>query len=90
MSQLDQPRSHCIADRTGPGRALIFALTVSLLCAVGLAGAGVATAGPEVGEGAPEFSLSGSDGETYTLSGLIAGGERGVVLAWFPKAFTPG
>ena len=37
---------------------------------------------------APEFSLRGSDGRTYTLSQFV--GERGVVLAWFPKAFTPG
>ena len=40
------------------------------------------------GDRAPEFSLRGSDGRTYTL--LQFAGERGVVLAWFPKAFTPG
>ena len=40
------------------------------------------------GDRAPEFSLRGSDGRTYTLSQFV--GERGVVLAWFPKAFTPG
>lgn len=41
----------------------------------------------EVGDQAPEFSLSGSDGNTHQLSDY-----RGqvVVLAWFPKAFTGG
>lgn len=37
---------------------------------------------------APEFSLVGSDGRTHTLSQYR--GKQGVVLAWFPKAFTPG
>jgi peroxiredoxin Q/BCP len=37
---------------------------------------------------APAFELAGSDGSTYTLSDYV--GKRGVVLAWFPKAFTPG
>lgn len=42
----------------------------------------------EVGAKAPPFELQGSDGELYTLSQFV--GKRGVVLAWFPKAFTPG
>ncbi len=41
-----------------------------------------------VGTRAPDFSLLGSDGETYALSRFL--GKQGVVLAWFPKAFTPG
>jgi peroxiredoxin Q/BCP len=41
-----------------------------------------------VGDPAPDFTLSGSDGKTYRLSQFV--GKRGVVLAWFPKAFTPG
>ena len=40
------------------------------------------------GAKAPDFALEGSDGKTYTLSQFV--GRRGVVLAWFPKAFTPG
>ena len=40
------------------------------------------------GDSAPDFSLVGSDGKTYALSQFA--GKRGVVLAWFPKAFTPG
>ena len=50
-----------------------------------------ATAGAEPlapGVKAPEFSLQGSDGRSYTLAHFA--GERGLVLAWFPKAFTPG
>jgi hypothetical protein len=42
-----------------------------------------------VGDPAPPFELAGSDGTTYTLEGLREW-HRGVVLAWFPKAFTPG
>jgi peroxiredoxin Q/BCP len=50
-----------------------------------------AVAGAEdlvVGSKAPPFSLMGSDGRTHTLAEHA--GKRGVVLAWFPKAFTPG
>jgi len=47
-----------------------------------------ATAEPKVGETAPDFTLHGTDGALYKLSDQV--GKRGVVLAWFPKAFTPG
>jgi len=40
------------------------------------------------GDRAPDFTLQGSDGRSYRLSNFV--GERGFVLAWFPKAFTPG
>jgi len=40
------------------------------------------------GDAAPEFSLPGSDGKTHSLSEHR--GQRAVVLAWFPKAFTGG
>ena len=49
-----------------------------------------AVAAPEVGQAAPEFELRGSDGKTYTLASIFSSGKEGVVLAWFPKAFTPG
>ncbi len=42
----------------------------------------------EVGDAAPDFSLAGSDGNTYTLSQFA--GEKPVVIAFFPKAFTGG
>jgi peroxiredoxin Q/BCP len=41
-----------------------------------------------VGAQAPPFSLLGSDGRAHSLAEHA--GQRGVVLAWFPKAFTPG
>jgi peroxiredoxin Q/BCP len=41
-----------------------------------------------IGNPAPEFELMGSDGKVHRLSDHA--GKRGVVLAWFPKAFTPG
>lgn len=40
------------------------------------------------GDAAPDFSLKGSDGKTYTLADFK--GKQAVVVAWFPKAFTAG
>ena len=40
------------------------------------------------GDWAPDFTLPGSDGKTYHLADFR--GKQAVVLAWFPKAFTPG
>jgi peroxiredoxin Q/BCP len=40
------------------------------------------------GDPAPHFKLKGSDGKTYSLSDFK--GKKPVVIAWFPKAFTPG
>jgi peroxiredoxin Q/BCP len=42
----------------------------------------------EIGDPAPDFSLSGSDGRFYRLAEFR--GKTPVVIAWFPKAFTPG
>ena len=41
----------------------------------------------KVGDKAPDFSMVGSDGKTYSLAKLKG---QTVVLAWFPKAFTGG
>jgi peroxiredoxin Q/BCP len=41
-----------------------------------------------VGAKAPPFALQSSDGRRVTLADFA--GKQGVVLAWFPKAFTPG
>jgi hypothetical protein len=50
----------------------------------------IAQAGPQAGDPAPAFSLRGSDGKTYTLESIRKSGSKGLVLAFFPKAFTPG
>ena len=50
--------------------------------------AGAAAAELKVGDKAPDFSLQGSDGKTYTLEQFK--GKSAVVVAWFPKAFTGG
>jgi peroxiredoxin Q/BCP len=60
------------------------------VCVVGLTvWAGRATAGDlQVGDPAPDFKLTASDGKTYQLSDFR--GKQAVVVAWFPKAFTQG
>src|SRR5690349_16357764 len=66
------------------GMKLMMALTVFALF-----GMGGAKAEPlKEGDTAPDFSLKGSDGKTYKLSDYK--GKKVVVLAWYPKAFTPG
>ena len=50
--------------------------------------AAAADEGPKVGDKAPDFELKGTDGKTYKLSDFR--GKKAVVLAWFPKADTPG
>ena len=42
----------------------------------------------KVGDQAPDFFLTGSDGKEHKLADYR--GKQAVVLAWFPKAFTPG
>jgi peroxiredoxin Q/BCP len=49
---------------------------------------GAAAGELQAGDRAPDFTLSASDGKTYRLSDFR--GKQVVVLAWFPKAFTPG
>jgi thioredoxin-dependent peroxiredoxin len=43
----------------------------------------------KVGDKAPDFSLVGTDGKTHKLSELNKQG-KAVILAWFPRADTPG
>ncbi len=61
------------------------------LLGLGLMLSGLATAANaelKVGDKAPAFELVGTDGKTYSLEQFK--GKQGVVLAWFPKADTPG
>ncbi len=61
---------------------------LAYLCLFALFVAGAHAAELKVGDPAPEFTLQGSDGQTYTLSQFK--GRQAVVLAWFPRAFTSG
>jgi peroxiredoxin Q/BCP len=47
-----------------------------------------AAAIPEIGLPIPDFEFRGVDDQVYRRADYV--GERGVVIAWFPKAFTPG
>ncbi len=49
---------------------------------------GLSAVALEEGDRAPDWSLPASDGNTYSLSQFI--GEKPVVIAFFPKAFTGG
>ena len=53
-----------------------------------LIGGRISRAELKVGEKAPEFSLKASDGKTYSLADFK--GKKGIIIAWFPKAFTGG
>jgi peroxiredoxin Q/BCP len=66
---------------------------VSMLLATGVLLAPLVGAAAElaVGDVAPGFEMQGSDGKTYKLEDLLSqGGSHGVVLSWFPMAFTSG
>ncbi len=52
------------------------------------AGEGEEPEGLQVGDPAPAFALPGTDGKTHRLDDYV--GDRAVVVAWFPKAFTGG
>jgi peroxiredoxin Q/BCP len=43
---------------------------------------------PKVGDMAPDYSMQGSDGKTYSAKDFV--GKQAVIIAWFPKAFTGG
>lgn len=62
-------------------------LTLAALLAAVTLGSQFAAA-LEVGDKAPDFSLQASDGKTYSLTQFL--GEKPVVIAFFPKAFTGG
>ena len=69
--------------------------TLGLLAALFALGtftaASPALAAPQVGQTAPGFAFEGP-GQRYVLSDFVGEGARreGIVVAWFPKAFTPG
>jgi thioredoxin-dependent peroxiredoxin len=65
----------------------VLRLVSGVLVAVGMLASPAAAQDLKVGDQAPDFTLPGTDGKTYTLSQLKG---HWVVLAWFPKAFTGG
>ena len=75
-------RRHGFAARLGP-----CLLAVAVL-ALAWKGEPVFAEDLTIGDPAPDFTLPGSDGRTYSLSSYR--GKQVVVLAWFPKAFTGG
>jgi len=67
-------------------------MKLPLLLAIGsiiMLTSNVSAADLKVGDTAPDFTMVGTDGKTYTLSELNKQG-KAVVLAWFPRADTPG
>ncbi len=74
-------------DRPARHRAAGFAVCW-LVALVAPSPAGAGAEPPAAGDRAPAFSLPGSDGAQHSLAASV--GKRGVVLAWFPKAFTGG
>jgi len=75
--------------RTRPGNTPALAV-ISLFALLLAPGSATAKDVLSVGDRAPEFEFQGSDDKTYSLQSLRADGKRGIVLAFFPKAFTPG
>ncbi len=65
----------------------LFRLVPGVLIAVGMLASPASAQDLKVGDQAPDFTLPGTDGKTYTMSQLKG---HWVVLAWFPKAFTGG
>ncbi len=65
-------------------RALSLIDMAAALCG----GANPGAAELSVGDAAPDFTLQGTDGAKHRLRDYV--GKQAVVIAWFPKAFTPG
>jgi thioredoxin-dependent peroxiredoxin len=59
-----------------------------LACAATLHFGAAAAADLAVGDVAPNFTLEGTDGKTYSLADFK--GKQAIVLAWYPKAYTSG
>ena len=74
---------------SGGGRLAAVLLLGASLAAPAMAADGEDTMNDlQPGDITPAFSLVGSDGKTYNLADFK--GDKPVVIAWFPKAFTGG
>ena len=66
-------------------------LLASWIVLAGLVAGTAPAAPPEIGAPAPPFRFEGADGRVFESGNeLSATAGRAVVIAWFPKAFTPG
>ena len=63
-------------------------LSALVVAALAVSAAAQSPTALKVGDPAPDFTLAGSDGKTYSLADYR--GKKAVVIAWFPKAFTRG
>lgn len=54
----------------------------------GLLAAAALAAPPQVGDLAPELTATDEDGKTVSLSAMLKDGP--LILAFYPKAFSPG
>ena len=59
-----------------------------MMSPMGLLTSVLAAAAPQVGELAPDFTVTDTDGKTHTLSEMVK--TSTVIVAFFPKAFTGG
>ncbi|MGN6546309.1 MAG: peroxiredoxin [Aureliella sp.] len=64
-------------------RALLLSLPLCFLAATAFA-----ADLPKVGDPAPKFEMTGTDGKVYTNKDFE--GKKAVIIAWFPRAFTGG
>ncbi len=64
-------------------RSLLLAIPLCFLAATVL-GADL----PKVGDTAPDFEMTGTDGKVYKAKDFV--GKEAVIVAWFPRAFTGG
>ncbi len=77
------------AQPTRKGNSMKPKWLLLVACSLALSVTNLGAAEPlKVGDKAPDFKLTGSDGKTYQLSDFT--GKSAVILAWYPRAFTGG
>lgn len=69
-------------------RAWLLIGAAGLMLTVGNTSSAAAADKLKVGDRAPSFQMTGSDGKVYKAEDFI--GKKTVVIAWFPRAFTGG